>query len=58
MTEAGTTAVTCEWPREMQPQRLDAAHFWDRIDQGRYPLRPSTDAFRMGINYLVYSMTH
>ena len=36
----------------------DLANFWDRIDQGSYPLRPSTDAFRMGINYLVYSMTH
>ncbi len=36
----------------------DLANFWDWIDQGRYPLRPSTDAFRMGINYLVYSMTH
>ena len=36
----------------------DLANFWDRIDQGSYPLRPSTDAFRMGINYLIYSMTH
>lgn len=36
----------------------DLANFWDRIDQGSYPLKPSTDAFRMGINYLVYSMTH
>lgn len=36
----------------------DLANFWDWIDEGRYPLRPSTDAFRMGINYLIYSMTH
>ncbi len=36
----------------------DLANFWDRIDQGGYPLRPSTDAFRMGINYIIYSMTH
>jgi hypothetical protein len=36
----------------------DLANFWDRINQGSYPLKPSTDAFRMGINYLIYSMTH
>jgi hypothetical protein len=36
----------------------DLANFWDRIDQGSYPLRPSSDAFRMGINFIVYAMTH
>jgi hypothetical protein len=36
----------------------DLANFWDRIDQGTYPLRPSSDAFRMGINFIVYAMTH
>jgi hypothetical protein len=36
----------------------DLANFWDRIDLGTYPLRPSSDAFRMGINFIVYSMTH
>jgi hypothetical protein len=36
----------------------DLANFWDRIDRGSYPLRPSADAFRMGINFIVYAMTH
>lgn len=36
----------------------DLANFWDWIDQARYPLRPSTEAFRMGINFVVYAMTH
>jgi hypothetical protein len=36
----------------------DLANFWDWIDQGRYPLRPSSDAFRLGINFIVYAMTH
>ena len=36
----------------------DLANFWDWIDEARYPLRPSTEAFRMGINFVVYSMTH
>ena len=36
----------------------DLANFWDRIDRGSYPLKPSADAFRMGVNFLVYAMTH
>lgn len=36
----------------------DFANFWDWIDQRRYPLRPSSDAFRMGINTLIFAMTH
>ena len=36
----------------------DLANFWDWIDQARYPLRPSTEAFRMGVNFVIYSMTH
>jgi hypothetical protein len=36
----------------------DLANFWDWIDQARYPLQPSTEAFRMGVNFVVYAMTH
>jgi len=36
----------------------DLANFWDWIDRGTYPLRPSADAFRMGVNFIVYAMTH
>lgn len=36
----------------------DLANFWDWIDEARYPLRPATDAFRMGINFVEYAMTH
>lgn len=36
----------------------DLANFWDRIDVGSYPLKPSADAFRMGVNFIVYAMTH
>ena len=36
----------------------DLANFWDRIDRGSYPLKPSADAFRMGVNFIVYAMTH
>jgi Domain of unknown function (DUF4159) len=36
----------------------DLANFWDWYEQGQMPLEPSTDAFRLGTNVVVYSMTH
>lgn len=36
----------------------DLANFWDWIDEARYPLEPSTEAFRMGVNFVIYAMTH
>jgi hypothetical protein len=36
----------------------DFANFWDWIDERRYPLKPSSEAFRMGINFVLYSITH
>jgi hypothetical protein len=36
----------------------DLANFWEWYGSPSYPLRPSTDAFRMGTNFLVHSMTH
>jgi hypothetical protein len=36
----------------------DLANFWDWYDQPRMPLGPATDAFRLGVNYMVYALTH
>jgi hypothetical protein len=36
----------------------DLENFWDFIDRGDYPLKPSAEAFRLGINFVMYSMTH
>ena len=36
----------------------DIGDFWEWIDQPRFPLQPSTEALRLGINYFIYSMTH
>ena len=36
----------------------DLENFWDYIDEGIYPLKPSVEAFRLGINFLIYSMSH
>ena len=36
----------------------DLANFWEWYGQSGYPLRPSTDAFRMGTNFVVHAFTH
>lgn len=36
----------------------DLANFWDWYDQPHMPLGPATDAFRLGVNYMVYALTH
>lgn len=36
----------------------DLANFWDWYGNGSMPLKPSTDAFRMGTNAVIYSFTH
>jgi len=36
----------------------DLENFWDWIGSPAYPLRPSTEAFRVGTNLVIYSMTH
>ena len=36
----------------------DLENFWDWIGSPYYPLRPSTEAFRVGTNLVIYSMTH
>jgi hypothetical protein len=36
----------------------DLANFWDWYSDGTMPLLPSTDAFRLGANAVIYAMTH
>jgi len=36
----------------------DLANFWDWYGDGSMPLKPSTDAFRVGTNAVLYAMTH
>jgi len=36
----------------------DLANFWDWYANGAMPLEPSTDAFRLGANAVIYSFTH
>lgn len=36
----------------------DIGDFWEWIDRPMFPLQPSTEALRFGINYFIFSMTH
>ena len=36
----------------------DVGDFWEHIDEPRFPLELSTEALRLGINIVVYAMTH
>ena len=36
----------------------DLAEYWEYAAQGYFPDDPTNDAFRLGINYLVYAVTH
>jgi hypothetical protein len=36
----------------------DLAEYWEYAARGYFPVDPTNDAFRLGINYLVYAVTH
>ena len=36
----------------------DLAEYWEYAARGYFPVDPTNDAFRLGINYLVYGATH
>lgn len=36
----------------------DLANFWDWYDEARMPLEPAADAFRLGVNFIVFAITH
>jgi hypothetical protein len=36
----------------------DLANFWEWYGDGSFPLKPATDAFRVGTNAVVYALTH
>jgi hypothetical protein len=36
----------------------DVGDFWEFIDQPYYPVKPSAEALKLGINFVMYAMTH
>jgi hypothetical protein len=48
--KGGTSMIICH--------NNDLGDFWEWIDQPRLALRPSTESLRLGINFILYAMTH
>jgi hypothetical protein len=36
----------------------DIAEYWEYSDRGYYPIDLSNEAYKLGVNYIVYAMTH
>ncbi len=36
----------------------DLAEYWEFSDRGYYPIDLSNDAYKLGVNYVIYAMTH
>jgi Domain of unknown function (DUF4159) len=36
----------------------DIADFWEFSGEGRYPVNTANEAFKLGVNYLIYGLTH
>lgn len=36
----------------------DIGEFWESLDRAYDPLQPAVDAVRLGVNYMLYTMTH
>ena len=36
----------------------DVAEYWEFLGQGFFPVDPSNEAYKLGVNYYVYGMTH
>jgi hypothetical protein len=32
--------------------------YWEFIDEPRYAVKPSAEALKLGINFVLYAMTH
>jgi len=36
----------------------DVSNFWEFSGQGYYPIDESNEGYKLGINYLIYAMSH
>lgn len=36
----------------------DISEYWEWSDQGYFPIGPSNEAYKLGVNYIVYALTH
>jgi hypothetical protein len=36
----------------------DVAEYWEWSGQGRFPVDTTNDAYKLGVNYIIYALTH
>ena len=36
----------------------DLAEYWEWSGSGFFPIDPTNDAYKLGVNYIVYGLTH
>ena len=36
----------------------DIAEYWEWSDRGRFAINVTNDAYKLGVNYIIYAMTH
>ena len=36
----------------------DIAEYWEWSDEGWFPIEITNEAYKLGINYMVYALTH
>ncbi|MFH1764471.1 MAG: DUF4159 domain-containing protein [Gemmatimonadota bacterium] len=49
--ENGRVMVMINWNQDLQ-------EYWEYSDQGYYPIDLSNEAYKFGVNYLIYAFTH
>jgi hypothetical protein len=36
----------------------DLSEFWEFADEGYRPIEDTNEAFKLGVNYIIYGLTH
>jgi hypothetical protein len=49
--ESGRLMVMINWNQDLQ-------EYWEFSDQGYYPIDLSNEAYKFGVNYMIYALTH
>ncbi len=46
------------FPRLKEPGHNDLGEYWEFSDTGWVPIDLSNEAYKFGVNYIIYGMTH
>ena len=58
-TECTRTTTRAETPHDRSSNyNNDIAEYWEFSDYGYYPIDLSNEAYKFGVNYVMYALTH